>query len=260
MDIKEFLVCENAVLNNNHPWEYARCEVIFDILKNYLDKDCPNKVVIDIGCGDVFFLNQFCQRYTNYTPIAVDIAFDDKIMAELSNKYKSLNAIFYKDIEEVKTDNKASVVFLMDIMEHIENDVDFLSKLSQKPFIDNETIFVITVPAFNFLYSSHDKWLGHFRRYSHRLLKNTISKSGMSYISGGYFFFSLLLPRIIQKLFDSFYKNEENKVTGVANWKGSKIFSFLYKNLLLFDYCFFKFFGLLGINVPGLSTYSICKR
>ena len=156
--------------------------------------------------------------------------------------------------------NKASVVFLLDVIEHIEQDIDFLSNLSQQYFIDSNTIFVITVPAFNSLYCSHDKWLGHYRRYSHKLLKNTVLESGMVYIAGGYFFSSLLIPRIIQKIVDPFLKNQENNVEGIGNWKGNKVVSCLYKNALLFDYYFFKIFRLLGIKVPGLSTYAICKR
>ena len=57
MDIKELNVNVKKNLHNNHPWEYARARVVMSLLKKYLKQ--KDICAIDIGCGDIFFLNQF---------------------------------------------------------------------------------------------------------------------------------------------------------------------------------------------------------
>ena len=39
-------------------------------------------------------------------------------------------------------------------------------------------ILFMTVPAFNFLYSIHDKKIGHYRRYTEKLAKQTVTNAG----------------------------------------------------------------------------------
>ena len=260
MDIKELNVNVAQKTTQNHPWEYARAKVVMDIIKNHIPSNAKSKYVLDVGCGDIFFLNQYCSKNPNDIPVAIDTAFNEEIIASLSNQYQGLNVLFFDHIDNVNIYGQhADVVFLMDVIEHIENDVEFLKDLSQKNFINNQTIFVITVPAFNGLYCAHDKWLGHYRRYNQKLLRNHLQEAGMKIVSGGYFFTTLLLPRLLQKCFESKNKKEQ-EVTGVGGWNGGRLISKVYEFLLLSDYYFFKIFRLIGIRIPGLSTYAVCKR
>lgn len=260
MDIKELNVNATRSTGNNHPWEYARAKVVMDILKKTSPPAAHAKYVLDIGCGDIFFLNQYCTKHPKDVPVAVDTAFDDAIIQSLTQQYQGLNVLFFDHVDKVDlSGHHADVVFLMDVIEHIEHDVDFLKELSQKPFVDDNTVFLVTVPAFNGLYCSHDKWLGHYRRYSQKMLREHLQAAGMQVVSGGYFFTSLLLPRLLQKWVESMRKTER-EVTGIGGWTGGKFISKAYEYILLSDYYFFKIFKLLGLNVPGLSTYALCKR
>ena len=260
MDIKELNVNTSKKTDNNHPWEYARAKVVMDILKKFTIQNKPAQHILDVGCGDIFFLNQYCKRNPDSIPVAVDTAFDDEIIRSLSVQYKDLNVLFFDHIDKVNlSGNPAGIVFLMDVIEHIENDVQFVKDLSQKSFIDDNTLFLITVPAFNKLYCRHDKWLGHYRRYNQKMLKDHLQKAGLQIVSGGYFFTTLLLPRLMQKWLES-AKKKESEVTGIGGWNGGKLVSKTYEFFLLCDYYFFKFFKIFGIEFPGLSTYAVCKR
>ena len=137
--------------------------------------------------------------------------------------------------------------------------IDFLNILSKKDFIGDDTLFMLTVPAFNNLYCSHDKWLGHYRRYDSKMLKEHTEQAGLKLVEGGYFFTTLILPRWLQKKMESSEKMEK-EVTGIGGWKGGRIVSKLYEWALLCDFYFFRFFRIFGIKFPGLSTYAICKR
>lgn len=261
MDIKELNVNKQQDTSKNHPWEYARAKVVKDILRKHIShEEFRNPYVVDIGCGDIFFLNQFCESYPEVRPVAVDTAFDKDIIVALSQKYDKIKVDFFNDIGLVDLHGeKAKVVFLMDVIEHIEKDKDFLTQLLEKDFIDHNTIILITVPAFNKLYCAHDKWLGHYRRYNQKMLKETTAAAGLKWMDGGYFFTSLLIPRLIQKGIESIKKSEK-EVSGIGGWNGGAILSKCYEWVLLCDYYFFKIFKLFGIKVPGLSTYALCKQ
>ncbi|MBP5710392.1 MAG: class I SAM-dependent methyltransferase [Bacteroidales bacterium] len=257
MDIKELNVNTSHNTSQNHPWEYARAKVVMDILKKFQSKEKRNKYVLDVGCGDIFFLHNYCKKNPDSIPVAIDTAFNEEIIESLSKQYKDTNVLFFDNIDKVDlSGNKADIVFLMDVIEHIEDDIAFIKELAQKNYINNDTIFLITVPAYNCLYCSHDKWLGHYRRYSRKLLRDHAQQAGLQIVSNGSFFTTLLLPRVLQKFMEFFKKRE---VTGIGGWNGGKFISKTYEAILLCDYYFFKLFRYIGIKFPGLSTYAVCK-
>ena len=256
MDIKE-LKLSNQGLKQNHPWEYARSTIVNKILKKYLDKNIKTDHVLDVGCGDLFYMSRFFDKYPKYKYIAVDSAFDEKLMSELSNHHKDV--LLYKDIKDVNVGNKKiSVVFLLDVLEHISEDVDFLMELANREYIDENTYFMITVPAFNYLFCEHDVWLGHYRRYSSRQLVNTADKAGFDVVEKGYFFTALLIARFFQKLLHPLIKKKGQE--GIGAWTGNRFTSTLYEKILLLDFYFSMFLKKMGINIAGLSTYIICKK
>jgi len=59
---------------------------------------------------------------------------------------------------------------LFDVLEHIEDDLDFLRCCGQ--LLQENGRLYLTVPAYNFLWSHEDELAGHFRRYT---LKNICS-------------------------------------------------------------------------------------
>ncbi len=93
-------------------------------------------------------------------------------------------------------DDFFDLVVAFDVLEHIEDDITAINEIGRvmKP----NGVFVFTVPAFNFLYSSHDRALNHFRRYDKATIKNRLSN--FSCLELGYWVFSLFLPVAIQRL------------------------------------------------------------
>ncbi|MDR2233617.1 MAG: class I SAM-dependent methyltransferase [Tannerella sp.] len=259
MDIKELQVSSEEHGKQNHPWEYARSNVVRSLVKKYLPKEA-NGYALDIGCGDVFFLTRFADKYPEYKLIAVDTAFDPELIAALSAKNSKYNIQFFKSIREITHLQKASIVFMMDVLEHIEDDVSFLKEVVSQSCISPDTLFVITVPAFQSLFCNHDYWLGHYRRYSRNMLKQHTASAGLSPLEDGYFFTSLLLPRFIQKMIEKSTKAQSEQNQGIGNYKGGAAKSFLIETFLMLDFHFNRLFRLIGIKMPGLSTYAICKK
>ena len=73
----------------------------------------------------------------------------------------------------------------------------FLKDFVNSKYVNHETIFIITVPAYQKLFFSHDTFLKHFRRYTNTSLVRLIKKCGLDEIEKGYFFLSLLAPRYL---------------------------------------------------------------
>jgi hypothetical protein len=87
-----------------------------------------------------------------------------------------------------------SAVGFFDVLEHIEDDREFLKYLHSK-LACSGNIF-LTVPAHKWLFSEHDVAHGHFRRYDLRGLINLIEETGFEIIRAEYLY-SVLVPASI---------------------------------------------------------------
>tara|TARA_R100000935_G_scaffold16940_4_gene33446 strand:+ start:8135 stop:8899 length:765 start_codon:yes stop_codon:yes gene_type:complete len=248
---------EKASDNKRHPWELARFEVVKDILKNIVN-DYEGKKVLDLGCGDLFFIEEFSKNKPNTNFFAVDIAFTDAyVHRPLTTEIHIANSL---DQWSEDQNFRLDIVFLMDVLEHIEEDLSFLKNLLAKKYITEKTIFVITVPAYQELFSTHDIFLKHYRRYSKRSLNTVVEEAGLVSMDRGFFFFSLLLPRALEVFKERYLKKNNTKGTGLTRWKYGHFVSITLKRFLIFDYQIHKLFKKIGLGTPGLSNYIICKK
>lgn len=258
MDICEATSLEREKINR-HPWELARIEVVKSFLRPIIAEK-PNATILDLGCGDVFVAQQLAYQYPKATFHCVDIAFTPEIITSISKPVKNLPISLYSSTQELNNSisNKVDVVLLLDVIEHIEDEITFLKELSQSGLIDANTKIIITVPAYQKLFSNHDVYLKHFRRYNIALLNNHLQQAGFESKKTGYFFISLLFLRIIQKLLQGNKTVDAEKGIGAYQSKGW-IDTLMVKTLYL-DFLIGKFFRIFGIKLPGLSCFSICQQ
>jgi hypothetical protein len=246
-----------------HPWELARFEIVRSLLHSHIRND-ENYSVLDIGCGDIFFISSLANYYPKVNFYAVDIAFTDEIMKQLSGSINGKNIFLFKTLDEAGTHLKkpADLVLLLDVVEHIEKDVEFLSWLHGHSSVSSHTLFMITVPAYQSLFCSHDHFLGHYRRYTNASLDQTIQKAGFKKIKLGYFFFSLLLPRILQTIKEKISRPDLTKsTTGLVEWNGGSGITSFIKGVLLLDHKISNGIrSVFGRSLPGLSNYILCKK
>lgn len=125
--------------------------------------------VLDVGAGIGWFsrwllLKDFADRAT-----CVDPGYDAEHSETLPNG-KSIDFI------RCSTGATADLVLLMDVMEHVDDDVGLFRQYwdAAQP----GTMFVVTVPAFQFLWSAHDDFLDHRRRYTLASLRTALGKAG----------------------------------------------------------------------------------
>lgn len=238
MDLKEIINFDGY----RHPWEIARADIISDLLENY--KPQP-KSILDFGAGDGFLVNKIASAFNINSKLLIDLNYSDKDLHDDSCKRRDLN-----DIE-----SKFDIALALDVLEHIESEPAFLNLIHKNISIDGTVIF--TVPAWNFLYTEHDRYLGHYRRYNLNELRTLLINGRFIPIFQSYFFLSLFLIRFIEKLIPN-NKNSSN----INKWKYSEN-SLLTKSIvkiLKIDAAISFYLAKLNIKIPGLSACIVCKK
>ena len=139
--------------------------------------------ILDIGAGSGFFSRQLLARTSARRATCVDIGYAlDRDELWLGKPIAFRRAITASD---------ADLVLAMDVIEHVADDVALM-----RPYIDlvaPGTRFIISVPAFNFLWSGHDVFLGHHRRYTLRGLERSIRESGLI-VDWSHYYYGAVFP------------------------------------------------------------------
>jgi len=134
--------------------------------------------ILDVGAGSGFFSKHLLRHSDAQAAWCVDISYDTESDAVHDGK-----PIYYRrHVGAVE----AEVVLLMDVLEHVDDDVSLLRHYAEK--VGAGTRFLISVPAFGFLWSAHDEFLEHRRRYTLRQIENTVRQSGLIVEQGMYYF------------------------------------------------------------------------
>ena len=101
-------------------------------------------------------------------------------------------------------DRKFDLICLFDVLEHVERDQEALRILRER--LAPNGLLIITVPAYQWLYSSHDEQHHHYRRYTARQLRAVAEAAGLRPIRVGYYntllFPLALIRRLAEKLLD----------------------------------------------------------
>lgn len=245
-------ITENSV---RHPWEIARARTLIDILKESPLKGNAIKI-LDIGCGDAFILGQLEDRFTIASYDGVDTSLSEVQMKKMSVPDKEI--YFHRQYDLLKN-CRPNLILMLDVLEHIDDDRAFLKEIVETYATPN-TYFLITVPAFNFLFSSHDEFLGHYRRYTLKKIKNISLTNNLEIHFCGYAF-SLLLPlRLISSILQKIFKRNITSQKGVGVWNHGKFLTKIIETLMIIDNDLSFRLTKIAITIPGLTAWVLCKK
>jgi len=164
---------------DDHWWFEGRKNIIKKILKKNFTKKIK---ILDYGAGsgvNIEMLSKFGK---------VDIFEPHKDTAKYLKK-KFINKKF-KVLKKVSNKKNYDLIILADVLEHIKNDKKKIKELSLK--LKKNGKILITVPAYNFLFTKKDIILGHYRRYKTNEIKNIFLDFNIKKLS--YFNSILFLP------------------------------------------------------------------
>jgi SAM-dependent methyltransferase len=185
---------EMIELQEKHWWFVARREVIQSIMNLQMNESSTSKV-LEIGCGvggNVGLLSQS----GNYLGIDMHRSAVDYC----SEKFPQFDfqCTRMEDIPREFSSNKFDSIYILDVLEHIDDQIAILK--STQNYLNQNGKILLTVPAFEFLWSPHDDFVHHVRRYTKNGLKKTLEEAGFK-IERISYFNSILFPlALIQRL------------------------------------------------------------
>lgn len=135
-------------------------------------------VILDIGAGSGFFSKKLLSNTSAKEAWCVDISYESD--SDISEAGKSV--YFRKSVDKVNAD----LVLLMDVLEHVDDDIGLLRDYAAK--VPSGAGFLISVPAFQFLWSGHDIFLEHKRRYRLHQAEDVVRQAGLTVRRGAYYF------------------------------------------------------------------------
>lgn len=263
MDLRELALQETEAPTERHPWEDARIGVVYDMVNKLLGWQNIRQVM-DIGCGDSYVASELHRRSptTHYT--CVDTAFTPTIVQQLQNTFPNSSIQYYNDLAQVPAVPAVDLVLLMDVIEHVADDAGILRAAQQHAVMHANSHLLVTVPAYQWLFTSHDVFLGHYRRYTQKSLCRVLHDTGWHVADSGYFFSSLLLPRffkwVTERLQGKRLDATQTSEKGLSVWQPNRLKYKVLLYALKADYALTKLLHRMGITLPGLSVYAICKR
>ena len=197
-------------------WHIGRRAIIRVILKKYFSgwpsyDDCsapsvrgwPRQeknppLLLDLGCGtggNAILLKEFGEIIgADSSPTALKIA-------QKTTGFSKL--ILINETRLPFEDNIFDCVTLLDVLEHIKNDDDTISECRR--VLKPGGSLILTVPAYQWLFSGHDEALDHKRRYLMKNFTKQLSNVGFRVCFKSYaitFLFPLMaLYRLTERIF-----------------------------------------------------------
>lgn len=193
-------------LEDRHWWFEGRRRVIREVLRRHLLPKAKRRI-LDVGCGTGGMFPLLMEFG------AVDGAeFSPDARARAQRKFPG-RRVEACELPATLPEGTWDVVTAFDVIEHLDDPVGSLKTMRSRLPFDGQV--VVTVPAFQFLWSRHDDVNHHKRRYGRLELVSHLSSAGfnVSFVS---YFNTLLFPavagaRLLERLLPSRFgkKREE---------------------------------------------------
>ncbi|UQI32551.1 class I SAM-dependent methyltransferase [Pseudomonas bijieensis] len=176
MDLKETDILGPDI--GQHWYYRSKARAMLHMLKG-----TSANTLLDVGAGSGFFSHHLLTHTATAQAWCVDISYPADSDASTAGK----PVRYRRAVDSLDAD----LVLLMDVLEHVDDDVGLLKSYVDK--VPSGSRFLITVPAFQFLWSGHDDFLEHKRRYTLKQLETVVAQAGLQVQQGAYYF-GLVFP------------------------------------------------------------------
>jgi len=239
MDLKEEDILGDKI--SSHWYYVSKGRALRDFLG---DLKVPQ--VLDVGAGSGVFSRYLLDEEFCESAICVDPNYAEEKVEDHNGK----KIEFVKNIEETTQ----QLVLMMDVLEHVPDDKALLEEYVKNMEVGGHVL--ITVPAFQFMWSGHDVFLEHHRRYTIKMIESCVKEAGMIPVKSRYFFGSLFpviaVIRLVKKvLFSRGNLKAESELKLYPDWLNQSLITIHSVERR----SFFKFNKFLG-----LSVFCLCRK
>jgi SAM-dependent methyltransferase len=175
VDLKEEEILGDQIYSH---WYYrAKRAVLLRELRGRVPAE-----VLDIGAGSGYFSRILLEAGADRA-VCVDSGYPE----DRDDVWDGKPVSFRRSIQSCNAD----LVLAMDVMEHVADETFLM-----RPYIDlvkPGTRFIVSVPAFQFLWSEHDVFLEHHRRYTLRTLEKAVKACGVK-VDWSHYYYAGVFP------------------------------------------------------------------
>ena len=188
--MEQGLYDEFADVGERHWWFVARRRVIRAVIGSEIGvASLDGRSVLDVGCGT----GEMLEMLSEFGPVR-GLDFSERAVDYCRERLGAgVDVSVGRIPEDIPTDGRLGLVTAFDVIEHLDDPVAAL--VTMRAALAPTGWLVVTVPAFQFLWSSHDDENHHKRRYTRRLLRRHLTEAGFRVERSSYFN-TLLFPAV----------------------------------------------------------------
>jgi hypothetical protein len=141
--------------------------------------------LLDVGAGSGVFARQFLDAGVCRRALCVDPNYPEEHVERTGER----EIEFLRSVERVTQ----PLILMVDVLEHVDDDGALLRSYVERAPAGAHVL--ISVPAFRFLWSGHDVFLEHRRRYSRTQVEELVRRAGLEVVRTRYYF-AILFPLV----------------------------------------------------------------
>ncbi|MDY6945771.1 MAG: class I SAM-dependent methyltransferase [Pseudomonadota bacterium] len=178
MDPKAYL--EMADTEDRHWWFVGRRAVLRDLIGAF--KMPSTASILEVGSGTGGNLEMLCE-FGEVKAMELDAHARELAIRKTQGRVEVRAGRCPDDI--AFADQRFNLICMFDVLEHVEEDVATLAALRRS--LASGGRLLVTVPAFSWLWSTHDEFLHHKRRYTAHDLEIKCAAAGLKMERVSYF-------------------------------------------------------------------------
>lgn len=155
----------------------------------------PYELIVDFGAGNGTFAAPLAKAQESKQYQIVCVETDPVLCAALHD----VGLTVVNDLAQLP-DNSVDYLYSLNVLEHIENDLAITQLWFSK--LRPAGKLLVFVPAFQFLFTSMDKHVGHYRRYTRRSLTQVLERAQFQIGASSYVDSLGVLATLLYKLLD----------------------------------------------------------
>jgi SAM-dependent methyltransferase len=193
----ELWLSEYPEFERRHFWWRVRRGIVVKLVENHAAG--RRLRVLDVGCGSGVTLHQLALTHQ-----VLGIEPDQHAVAAS----QVAGQILVGKVETMEfAQSSFDVVLMLDVLEHLDEPREVLRKI--RTWAAPSALLIATVPAYGWMWTTHDDRNHHRKRYTRRELQAEVSGSGWELGYCRYLFSPLVVPKLFQVLMERFGTQKE---------------------------------------------------
>lgn len=158
---------------------------LFDTVKPYL-----GGTILEIGSGRGTYSKLTIDSFPNSKIILsdIDIKYVEQLKSKFVNERVSVVRLGLENKEDFKNLTNVDSVYALNVIEHVEHDVDAINNIYE--ILNPGGRLILVTPAYKFLFNCIDKTVDHYRRYTKKEMLEKVAQTKFKVKS--LFFFNFL--------------------------------------------------------------------